>query len=165
MLQHLAHAQRFAVRLSGDAAQAEDILHDAIVRAARNCDRFRAEARFTTWLFAIIINVWRDRRSARCNEEIKSEPHDVRSMSPHDASESAELSEIVAQKVFSLPPRQREVLLLIAYERMSAAEAAAVLQISEQNVRVNLFHARERLKIELSSYLGESIRAKRPSIL
>jgi RNA polymerase sigma-70 factor (ECF subfamily) len=162
MLDHLPAAQRFAVRLCGDVAQAEDVLHDAIVRAATNWKSFAGRSKFKTWLFSIIVNVWRDRfRGKPEAQPLEMEPADPRAAI--DPIESAEIGQIVAGKISSLPPRQREVLVLIAFEQLSASEAAGVLGISQENVRVNLFHARQRLKQELAPYLDETIRERRRS--
>src|SRR5262249_34549647 len=142
----------------------EDVLHDAIVRAATRCESFRGESKFTTWLFAIIVNVWRDRLGQRTAAlELEVEPPDVRSLEPIGEIQSAEMAEVVAAKISQLPPRQREVLILVAFEQLGASEAAAVLGISEQNVRVNLFHARARLKQELALYLTEESSDRRRS--
>jgi RNA polymerase sigma-70 factor (ECF subfamily) len=85
---------------------------------------------------------------------------DRRTPDPAVAAEAGELAELTAQLVSALPPRQREVLVLIAYESLSAPEAAAVLGISHQNVRTCLHLARERLRQQLAPYLGE-IRSER----
>jgi RNA polymerase sigma-70 factor (ECF subfamily) len=158
LLQHLSAAQRFAIRLAGDAHAAEDLLHDAIVRAACGCDGFRGHARFTTWLFQIIVNCFRDRTKARGTEEFDGEIADVRSSDPASAIDENELGRLVAQRVSSLPPRQREVMVLVVFENMSVWDAAEVLGISETNVRVNLSYARQRLKQELAGYLSENQR-------
>lgn len=155
LLQHLSAAQRFAIRLTGDAHAAEDLLHDAIVRAIRGSDGFRGQARFTTWLFQIIVNCFRDRLRARGMEEMDTEVVDARIPDPASAVDGQELGRLVAQRVSSLPPRQREVMVLVVFENMSVWDAAEVLGISETNVRVNLSYARQRLKHELASFLSE----------
>lgn len=154
LLQHLSAAQRFAIRLTGDTHAAEDLLQDAIVRAVRGCGGFRGQARFTTWLFQIIVNCFRDRLKARGTEEVDGEIVDVRASDPANAIDEIELGRLVAQRVSSLPPRQREVMVLVVFENMSVWDAAEVLGISETNVRVNLSYARQRLKQELASYLS-----------
>ena len=73
--------------------------------------------------------------------------------SPVAEAQSRELGEIVAGEVSKLPPRQREVLVLSAYEGMEHREIAAALEMTEQNVRVTLHLARERLKERLAKYL------------
>jgi DNA-directed RNA polymerase specialized sigma24 family protein len=66
-----------------------------------------------------------------------------------------ETGELVAREVERLPQRQREVLVLIAYENHRISEAAAVLELSEQNVRTNLHLARQKLRPRLSKHLPE----------
>jgi RNA polymerase sigma-70 factor (ECF subfamily) len=167
MVQHLPAAGRFAVRLTGDPADAEDLLHDAIVRAARAWHTYAGRARFTTWLYRIIVNAWRDRHAAAANEANEIEGRDEsgwidsRARDPASTAASSEICDLVAAKVSSLPPRQREVIVLIAYEQLSVADAAVVLETSEGNVRVNLFHARQRLKAELGEYLKQDVRERR----
>ena len=155
VLEHLASAQRFAIRLTGDADAAEDLVHDALLKAHRSWQTFRGQSKFTTWFYAIIINCFRDRfdRPAR-GEALREDSIDARSSSPLEGAQSREFGEIVASEVSKLPPRQREVLLLSAYEQMPADQIAAVLQITEQNVRTQLHLARQRLRERLSKHVG-----------
>jgi RNA polymerase sigma-70 factor (ECF subfamily) len=157
VLEHLESAQRFAIRLTGDADDAEDVLQDAMLRAHRSWQSFKGQSKFTTWFYAIVINCFRDRlvataRAGRLLDDA-DEPSDMTSDPAHRA-QSREFGEIVASEVFKLPPRQREVLVLSAYEQMPAGQIAAVLQISEQNVRTQLHLARERLRERLSKHVG-----------
>ena len=151
--EHMDGALRFAIRLCGDAAAAEDLMQDALLKAHRGWQTFRGESKFRTWLFQIVVNCFRDRigRGDRAGEL----PDDVtdRSVSPVAKAQASELGEIVAGEVSKLPPRQREVLVLSAYEQMEHREIAKALRMTEQNVRVTLHLARERLKERLRKYL------------
>ena len=99
------------------------------------------------------MNCFRDRigRGDRAGE-LPDELSD-HAASPVAEAQSRELGEIVAGEVSKLPPRQREVLVLSAYEGMEHREIAAALKMTEQNVRVTLHLARERLKERLAKYL------------
>jgi RNA polymerase sigma-70 factor (ECF subfamily) len=79
---------------------------------------------------------------------------DQRTSDPSREAEHRETGEIVAREISNLPPRQREVLVLSAYEQLSHAEIARVLHVNEQNVRTNLHLARERLRTKLAKYLS-----------
>ena len=153
LLDHLPAAQRFAIRLTGNAHAAEDLLHDAIVRAMSACERFEGRSSFTTWLFQIVVNCFRDRLKAKSMEQTEIEMVDLKSEDPSGPVSQQELGERVAQHVSALPPRQREVIVLVVFENMSVWDVADVLGISETNVRVNLCLARERLKKEFANYL------------
>jgi RNA polymerase sigma-70 factor (ECF subfamily) len=153
VLDHLVAAQRFAIRLTGDPHAAEDLVQDALLKAHRNWQSFRGESRFTTWLFRIVINCFRD-RVARPAEPIGDDAPDRPGRDPATEAAAKELGEIVAGEVSRLPPRQREVIVLIVYEQMSIAEAAGVLEISQQNVRTTLHLARQRLRVRLSPHFA-----------
>jgi RNA polymerase sigma-70 factor (ECF subfamily) len=160
---HLPAAMRFAVRLSGDVHAAEDLVQEALYRAARAWQSFRGQAAFKTWLFQIVVNVFRDQlgKSEPGAAELKDDLADARSREPADHVEAGELGPMVARLVSALPPRQREVLVLVAYEGLTPAQAAAVLAISETNARANLAHARQRLKEQLAPYLDPSDRPRK----
>jgi RNA polymerase sigma-70 factor (ECF subfamily) len=164
VLEHLPAAQRFAIRLTGDANEAEDLLHDALVRVARKWMTFRGESSFRTWLFQVIVNAFRDRIRAKGSDRdeiarrqrLPGAGENERRYDPSREAEDRELGEIVAREVGRLPPRQREVVVLSAYEQLSNAEIATVLAVSEQNVRTTLCLARERLRTRLVKYMDLS---------
>jgi RNA polymerase sigma-70 factor (ECF subfamily) len=155
----LPKASRFAVRLTGCPEAAEEVVQEALYRAARAADSFRGESQFRTWFFRIVISAFRDQLAAagrhRCAGELTDELDDPRGDEPSAAAMRGELGDLIAQRISALPPRQREVLVLIAYEQMRPGEVAEVLGISESNVNVNLHHARARLREELAPYLTE----------
>ena len=155
VLDHLAAAQRFAIRLTGDADRAEEVVQDALVRAARGWATYRGEAKFQTWLFGIVVNAFRDHwaRRQRDASEPLPEQADRSADDPARRAAAEEFGRIVAKFVSALPPRQREVLVLSAYEQLEVGEIAGVLGISEVNVRTNLHHARERLREKLRPYV------------
>jgi len=152
--QHLSSALRFATRLTGTVDAAEDVLQEALVRVARSWKAFRKEAEFRTWLFRIVINVFRDRlaRTNPADSPLPSDHADSRSPDPATEVQTVELGELIAGRISALPPRQREVMLLTAFEGLSTKEAAGLLGISEANVYSTLAVARERLRRELAPY-------------
>lgn len=158
MLGALPALERFAIRLTGNPESADDLAQETVVRAARSWRTFRARSSFETWLFQIAINAFRD--SLAASKRIDPMPTDLtdsRPAGPVAEASAAEIGEIVAQHVSSLPPRQREVLVLIVYEQLEISEVANVLQLSEQNVRTNLHLARQRLKLKLAPHLSNPI--------
>jgi RNA polymerase sigma-70 factor (ECF subfamily) len=152
--EHLPAAVRFATRLAGDPESAEDIVQEALVRAVRGWPSFRGAATFRTWLFRIVINVFRDSLAARHD----SEPLDpglglvAAAAEPPAAAMAAELDALVAREVSRLPARQREVLVLLTYEGLSVRQVAEVMGINEANVHATLWAARSRLKARLAPY-------------
>jgi RNA polymerase sigma-70 factor (ECF subfamily) len=156
---HLPAALRFATRLTGDKDAAEDLVGEALVRVAVQFATFRGDAEFRTWLFRILINAFRDRLRRRSPatvsiEDEQVDPIDPNASTPAEVVALGELSDRIATEVSRLPPRQREVLVLIAFEELSASETSALLGITEQNVHSTLSAARTRLKARLAPYLG-----------
>ena len=162
VLEHLTAAHRFAIRLTGDPDEAQELVQEALGRAAGAWRTFAGRSTFRTWLLQIVVNAFRDhlrRRGVDTSAELPdgqaSDVADHRARDPVAEASAGELGRIIAGKVSSLPPRQREVLVLIAYEHLSPTEAAAVIGVTEQNVRTNLHFARERLRRQLEPYLNE----------
>src|SRR5262245_7253935 len=60
VVEHIPAALRLAIRICGDAHGAEDVVQEALLRAAKGHRSFRGEAKFSTWLFRIVINAARD---------------------------------------------------------------------------------------------------------
>jgi RNA polymerase sigma-70 factor (ECF subfamily) len=154
--EHLPSALRFATRLTGGPDAAEEIVQESLVRAARSWKSFRGEAEFQTWLFRIVINVFRSRvRDARTAERLPPELADHRECDPATGAENLELGARIAALVSGLPPRQREVMVLSAYEGRSPKEVAALVGITEANVYTTLRVARDRLRGELAPYFAQ----------
>jgi RNA polymerase sigma-70 factor, ECF subfamily len=155
--EHLPAALRFATRLTGSPGSAEDVVQDALVRVMRGWKAFRREAEFRTWFFRIVINVFRDRfrRAADSAEPLATEIADARASDPATEVEHLELGQLIAARVSGLPPRQREVMVLTAFEGFSPKEVADLVGITVTNVHATLGVARERLRKELAAYLAE----------
>ncbi len=154
---HLPDALRFATRLTGAESLAEDLIGEALVRVARGWSGYRAEAQFRTWFFRIVINVFRDQLASKQQPDagLPEDMCDRQAFSPRLEAEASELRQRIAGAVSSLPPRQREVLVLTVYEGLGTAEVAQTLGITEANVYATLSLARARLRKDLAPYVGE----------
>ncbi len=158
VLEHMEDALRLATRLCGDAHRGEDVMQEALYRAARGWKSFRGESRFRTWLFRIVVNAFRD--SLRRQEVHATLPADVvDGGSDHvAAAEIREVEAIVAESIAALPPRQREVVVLRIVEELPACEVARILDMTEANVHATVYAARKQLKRKLAPYLDEVTR-------
>jgi RNA polymerase sigma-70 factor (ECF subfamily) len=155
---YMKDAYAFCLRLTHDAAQAEEISQLGFVSAYRALRGFRGESSFRSWLFRILINLYRDHRRRARREEARRKALLEASPGPASAAggselQAGELAETVREKVELLPDRQREVLVLHVYHGMSYSEIAAALGASYDDVKMNLCLARKRLKRELKDYL------------
>jgi RNA polymerase sigma-70 factor (ECF subfamily) len=165
VLEHLPAAHRFAIRLTGDADAGEEVMQEALLKASRAWQTFAGRSTFRTWLLQIVINAFRDHRSAKVAAgrngtagPLPDDVPDLKASDPAGRMSGAEQGERIARLVSALPPRQREVFVLHAYEGLAPAQIAAVLGIEESNTRANLHFARQRLK----AWLAPEPEARRP---
>ena len=152
--QQIPRALRLAVRLTGHVQDAEDIVQETLLRAARSAASFRGESQFSTWFHSILLNVARTHGRSRQRRENQQAADALVSELPVDCPPDAELqlselTDSVSKAVALLPDRQREILVLSVYEEMDAVEIAAVMQITVQNVYSSLSAARGQLKRSL----------------
>ena len=146
VVEHLPMALRMALRLSGDADTAEDLVQETLCRVLKQWRTYRGEASFRSWLLQIQVNVDRDRRRRRGHQSINDVEETVaKSASVAEAATAAELHRQVRSEIDRLPERQREVALLSWGEGLAAGEIAVVLGITEANAHATLHVARKRL--------------------
>lgn len=153
----IPNALRLAVRLAGNIHDAEDILQEALLRAARARETFRGDGTFRTWLNRIIVNVFRTWAASRQSVEALSEDPVAPSDAVDERNEQQVRSELIALHVSRLPERQREVLVFVAYEQMSPQEVAELLSLTIQNVYSNLSAARQQLRRSLEPLMKTGV--------
>jgi RNA polymerase sigma-70 factor (ECF subfamily) len=142
--EHKDAVYRFAWRMTGSPAAAEDVAQDAFLFLLRQPDRFdytRGPVR--SFLLGVARNLalkrWRSesRWSELEDEQFVAEPVTV---------EDGEVAEIVGKAVHTLPPLQREVLVLAEYEELSLEEIAHVVQSEVGTIKSRLHRARQNLR-------------------
>lgn len=142
-----------ARRMTGNLAEAEDVAQDAFLRVWQRAADWRDRgAKFTTWLYRVVMNLCLDRRrrAPMAPLEVAGDPADERPSA--EASLAARQRErAVADALAMLPDRQRAALVLSYYEGLSNAAAAVVLTISVTALESLLVRARRSLRAELES--------------
>ena len=141
-----------AARELGSGADAEDAVQEALIRAWRALPRFRAESRFSTWIYRIQLNAIHDQRAKRSRGggaplEDVPEPAD-----PRDALHASELSTALQEALNALDETYRSAVLMSDVSGMSYAEIAEVLGVAEGTVKSRIFRGRA----ELARLLGTS---------
>lgn len=152
---------RFAYRLSGSVELAEDITHDSflsLMKKPRNFIPSRASLR--TYLFAAVRNLWlKQLRKVSRESALDDLPEDqfiAASREPLRRLMDDELSLKVKEAVSSLPPLQREALVLFDYEGLPLSEIAGLVGTDVGAVKARLHRARTRLRSALQPYLNSS---------
>jgi RNA polymerase sigma-70 factor (ECF subfamily) len=150
-----------ALRLTGNPDLAQDIVHDAWVRAVESLDRFSRRSSFRTWLTGIVINCHRERSREHRREAIESDTAlddfvDSSGSGPLDGStiEPLDLEAAIA----ALAPRFREVFVLHDIEGFTHEEIAAMLGLVPGTSKSQLTRARRRVRELLDSGIPRTAR-------
>ena len=144
---------RFAWRLTGSTAAAEDIVQECWLTMLQR-DRFRADrGSVRGYLFGIVRNLAFER--FRIGDRESDEPADGETDSgPFEEVLAAERSEAVARAVAALAPLQREALILFEYEDLSLEEIAQATGVDIGAVKARLHRARETLRRRLAPLMA-----------
>ncbi len=148
---------RYLERMVRDLSTAEELVQEAFLRVYRARDRYRPDARFSTWLYRIATNLALNelRRPRRKSIHRSTEADDVpelRAESPgsDDVVDARRLAAAVHQALGQLPEKQRAALCLAAVEGLSYAEVAEALDVTEKAVKSLVHRARSTLASRLA---------------
>jgi len=152
---------RFAWRMTGEGTAAEDIVQETFLSIMRDPDRFDPlRAPLRAFLLAIARNLARKRwRNEQRWDALDEETFVAQ---PVDAS-TGETSRLVARAVQSLPPLQRESLILAEYEELSLEEIARLVDAEVGTVKARLHRARENLRRMLAPLAPTGERSIKPT--
>jgi RNA polymerase sigma-70 factor (ECF subfamily) len=145
-----------ALHLSGDPAEAADVTQDVFLRVLRRMDQYRGDARFTTWLHRVVVNVFLDRKKSRRRyaalDEASLAGLPSSEPSPEAAVIRAQARDHVATAVQRLPEKLRLPLVLRYGSGLSYGEIAETLGVREGTVASRLNRALAQLASELGSH-------------
>lgn len=149
--------RRFALSLSGNPADGDDLVQAACEKALRNQDRFQPGSRMDSWMYRIIQTAWLDDLRKRKVRGVVVDPDDVEIGDGGRAAQLPEdrmMLERTTAAMARLPEAQRAVLSLVAIEGLSYKEAADVLDLPVGTVMSRLSRAREALLPQLGMSRG-----------
>ena len=145
----LPRLRRFACSLTGQVADADDIVQIAIERGLVRLDQFQAGTRLDAWLFSIVRNAWIDEARSRARRSRTFLAAELGEAVGEDG-ESAMHARLEAQDVWKamqqLPHEQREAIALVCVEGLAYREAADVLGVPIGTVTSRLARGREALQ-------------------
>jgi RNA polymerase sigma-70 factor, ECF subfamily len=155
-----------ALRVLGNAEDAEDALQDGLLSAYRNLRRFEGRSQFSTWLTRIVINAaLMRRRSAKArpafsldeppreDELPAAERFAADAPNPEQVFVGTELREIISENLDELSPLLRTAFVLREVEGYSTGEAAKKLGVTENTLKARLWRARHQMAERLGRRL------------
>lgn len=164
---------RLACSMVTNRAVAEEVVQDTWLGVLRSMERFEGRSTLRTWLFRILVNRARSAGSreptdasiealqavhpARFDTKGQwAEPVDDWTKESDDRLDAATWLPVLRSALDTLPPRQRQVVMLRDVEGLSHDEACAVLGISEGNQRILLHRGRSRLREILAAKMEKA---------
>lgn len=136
----------FAFRLTGSRSEAEDLTQDICAALPNKLRHFQGRARFSTWLYRVVLNASHDRRRKQATQKQASDQWgDWEKSRTAAIAEDAERIDWLTQAMRALSDDLRDTLALILDDR-THAQAAEILGVSEGTVSWRMSEAKKRLK-------------------
>jgi RNA polymerase sigma-70 factor (ECF subfamily) len=157
MARKLPRILALAQRMLMDAAEAEDVAQETFFKVWRNAPRWRpGAAKFDTWLHRVTMNLCYDRLRRR-REKPVAEPPDTPDPGPgpERGLMAMAVGERVRRALQTLPPRQREAIVLCHYQELGNIEAAGVMGVSVEALESLLSRGRRALRAALADLVGQ----------
>ena len=146
-----------ARRMLGNAAEAEDVAQEAMLRVWTHAPRWQPLALFRTWLSRVVVNLCLDRKRKAAWVELEA-AGEVADPAPlaGEAAETAERERLLAAAIAELPERQRAAIVLSYTEGMSNAQVAEILDTTVSAVETLLVRGKQNLRRALAEVIGEA---------
>lgn len=157
----------FMFRMVHNQAVAEELAQEVFLRVYRSRETYRAEAKFSTWLYRIATNLGvnhaRDTRHERSASTIYLDETDAETGTTPDVADAApsienellrsERMKAIRQHVMALPERQKTAVLMHKYQDMDYKQIGEVLKLSESATKSLLFRAYQTLRDKLKDFV------------
>jgi RNA polymerase sigma-70 factor (ECF subfamily) len=153
---HLPAMLGLARRILRNAAEAEDVAQEALMRVWTHAPRWQPLALFRTWLTRVVVNLCLDRKRRAPWVELEAAGEIIDpAPSASEKAESDERERMVAAAIDKLPARQRSAIVLTYGEGMSNAQVAEILDTSVSAVETLLVRAKQNLRRGLSDMIDK----------
>jgi RNA polymerase sigma-70 factor, ECF subfamily len=161
-IEHIDGLYGYALVLTHNRTDAEDLVQETYLRAIRAMGRLRDDSNVKGWLFTILRNVWlnelRQRRKAPESVDVEGDERisglvDDTMKSPYDAYVLTAERQHLRAALQQLPEEAREVILLREWQELSYQEIATILDCPVGTVMSRLSRARSKLRDLLSAFL------------
>lgn len=144
---HYDRIYGLAYRLTGLRAEAQDLAQDICAALPAKLRNWRGEARFTTWLYRVVVNAVHDQRRRHATRARAASGWGDWEISRQDEiATQAEAQDWLAQAMTRLSPELRDTVALVLGEEMTQAEAGAVLGLSEGTIAWRMSDVKKRLR-------------------
>lgn len=144
---HYDRVHGLAWRLTGSKAEAEDLTQDICAALPAKLRNWRGEAKFTTWLYRVVVNAAHDlRRRQQTRAKASQGWGDWEIARQDEIAVQVEASDWLAQAMTQLSPELRDTVALVLGEEMTQGEAGVVLGVSEGTIAWRMSEVKKRLR-------------------
>lgn len=144
---HYDRIHGLAWRLTGSKVEAEDLAQDICAALPQKLRHWRGEAKFTTWLYRVVVNAAHDlRRRQATRSRAALGWGDWELARQDEIATEAEARDWLAQAMTELSPELRDTVALVLGEEMTQAEAGQVLGVSEGTIAWRMSEVKKRLR-------------------
>ncbi|THD85869.1 RNA polymerase sigma factor [Aliigemmobacter aestuarii] len=144
---HYDRVRGLAWRLTGNAAEADDLAQDVCAALPAKLRGWRGEARFSTWLYRVVVNAAHDLRRRKATRARAAEGWGDWEIARQEAmAEDRAAQDWLMAAMARLSPELRDTVALVLGEDMTQAEAAAVLGLSEGTIAWRMSEVKKRLR-------------------
>jgi RNA polymerase sigma-70 factor, ECF subfamily len=147
-VRHHARVLRFVMRIVGNEATAEDVIHEVFLEAWRQAGKFEGKSQVATWLLGIArfkaIGEFRRRPDAEINEDASAAIEDPAD-TPSTTMDKKERSAVLRSCLSKLTPHHREVINLIYYQGKKIEEVARSIGTPVNTIKTRMHYARNRM--------------------
>ena len=144
---------RFALKFLGNEEEAKDIVQEVFIRVWNGREQMNEVQNWEAWCMRITRNLSLDRIRTMTRKKTQSieETFDVRhdALTPHEATETHESMERISKLIAGFPEKQRQIIHLRDVEGYSYNEICDIMDIDLNQVKVNLFRARNAVREKL----------------
>lgn len=156
---HASAIVNLAYRMVGNQAEAEDLAQESFIAAFKALPTFRADSKFSTWLYRIASNKCKDwlrvRRPGQGPYDVDADEqldlHIAEDRTPEDLLSQRQVAQELEQAIQRLPPLYREAFVLKHVEGLSYEEMEAILGVSGDTLKMRVYKGRVQLSRELKA--------------
>lgn len=156
---HASTIVNLAYRMVGNRAEAEDLAQEAFLTAFKALSTFRADSKFSTWLYRIGVNKCKDWLRAKrpgqgpadLDVDDALDRHVAETQTPERLLSQQQVAQELEQAIARLPPLYREAFVLKHVEGVSYEEMEAMLGVSSDTLKMRVYKGRVQLSRELAA--------------
>ena len=143
------YAYRVSFRMLAHEEDARDTVQEAFIKVWKNLKQYNEQAKFSTWLYSIVTNLCIDllrKKKYRSGLHVEEAEQTADPVNPEKAAETKDLVGVIGKLAGDLSPKQRAVFVLRDLEGLEMNEVEEITNLSPDQVKSNLYHARRAIR-------------------